>query len=119
MNKPITIMPLNEFHMDHKVRMQSTDLDLLKSASFGIAFTTVCTENFPEPSKLGEYLNIHVCTLVIGEYVPGDRDLSTYFYESNPLHPKNWMNGDRPERVIKAQAEPTIPASVIGCGWRK
>ncbi len=34
MNKPITIMPLNNVHMDQKVRMQSTDLDLLKSASF-------------------------------------------------------------------------------------
>ena len=47
MNKPITIMPLNEFHMDHKVRMQSTDLDLLKSASFEDAsFHNEFVQNF-------------------------------------------------------------------------
>ena len=34
MNRPITIMPLNDVHMDQKVRMNSTELDLLKSASF-------------------------------------------------------------------------------------
>ena len=33
-NKPITIMPLNDVHMDQKVRMNSTELDLLKCASF-------------------------------------------------------------------------------------
>tara|TARA_R100000773_G_C4185159_1_gene93252 strand:+ start:225 stop:602 length:378 start_codon:yes stop_codon:yes gene_type:complete len=34
MNEPITIMPLNDVHMDHKIRMLSTDLDLLKAAGF-------------------------------------------------------------------------------------
>ena len=34
MNRPITIMELNDVHMDQKERMQSKDLDLLKSASF-------------------------------------------------------------------------------------
>ena len=115
-------MPLNEFHMDHKVRMQSTDLDLLKSASFEDAsFHNELCAKFSRPSKLGEYLNIHVCTLVIGEYV-GDEDvLSTYFYESNPLHPKNWIDGDRPEKFIRRKARPTIHNCVIGCvcGWRK
>ena len=47
MNKPITIMPLNEFHMDHKVRIQSTDLDLLKSAGFEDAsFSQRIVQNF-------------------------------------------------------------------------
>jgi len=113
MNKPITIMPLNDFFMDHKVRMQSSDLDLLKSASFEDAsFHNELCAKFSRPSKLGEYLNIHVCTLVIGEYV-GDEDvLSTYFYESNPLHPKNWIDGDRPENLLGAKLDrPFISAS--------
>ena len=113
MNKPITIMPLNDFFMDHKVRMQSTDLDLLKSASFEDAsFRNELCAKFSRPSKLGEHINIHVCTLVIGEYV-GDEDvLSTYFYESNPLHPKNWIDGDRPENLLGAKLDrPFITAS--------
>ena len=113
MDKPITIMPLNDFFMDHKVRMQSTDLDLLKAAGFEDAsFHNELCAKFSRPSKLGEYLNIHVCTLVIGEYM-GDEDvLSTYFYESNPLHPKNWIDGDRPENLLGAKLDrPFITAS--------
>ena len=113
MNKPITIMPLNDFFMDHKVRMQSTDLDLLKAAGFEDAsFHNELCAKFSRPSKLGEYLNIHVCTRVIGEYM-GDEDvLSTYFYESNPLHPKNWIDGDRPENLLGAKLDrPFITAS--------
>ena len=34
MNKPITIMPLNDFFMIHKTNIQSTELDLLKCAGF-------------------------------------------------------------------------------------
>ena len=95
MNKPITIMPLNDFFMDHKVRMQSTDLDLLKSASFEDAsFRNELCAKFSRPSKLGEYLNIHVCTIVIGEYMQDEDFLSAHFYESNPLHPKNWIDDD-------------------------
>ena len=113
MNKPITSMPLNDFFMDHKVRMQSTDLDLLKAAGFEDAsFHNELCAKFSRPSKLGEYLNIHVCTLVIEEYV-GDEDfLSAHFYESNPLHPKNWIDGDRPENLLGAKLDrPFITAS--------
>ena len=106
-------MELNEFYMDHKTNIQSTDLDLLKSASFEDAsFRNELCAKFSRPSKLGEYLNIHVCTVVIGEYM-GDEDvLSTYFYESNPLHPKNWIDGDRPENLLGAKLDrPFITAS--------
>ena len=43
----------------------------------------------------------------------GDEDvLSTYFYESNPLHPKNWIDGDRPENLLGAKLDrPFITAS--------
>jgi len=119
MNKPITIMPLNDFFMDHKVRMQSSDLDLLKSASFEDAsFHNELCAKFSRPSKLGECLNIHVCTLVIGEYMEDEDFLSAHFYESNPLHPKNWsvidynIDGDRPENLLGAKLDrPFITAS--------
>ena len=113
MNKPITIMPLNDFFMDHKVRMQSTDLDLLKSASFEDAsFRNELCAKFSRPSKLGEYLNIHVCTVVIGEYMQDEDFLSEHFYQSNPLHPKNWIDGDRPENLLGAKLDrPFITAS--------
>ena len=119
MNKPITIMPLNDFFMDHKVRMQSSDLDLLKSASFEDAsFHNELCAKFSRPSKLGEYLNIHVCTLVIEEYMQDEDFLSAHFYESNPLHPKNWsvidynIDGDRPENLLGAKLDlPFISAS--------
>ena len=113
MNRPITIMELNEFYMDHKVRMQSTDLDLLKSASFEDAsFRNELSAKFSRPSKLGEYLNIHVCTVVIGEYMQDEDFLSEHFYQSNPLHPKNWIDGDRPENLLGAKLDrPFITAS--------
>ena len=113
MNKPITIMELNKFYMDHKTNIQSIELDLLKCAGFEDAsFRNELCAKFSRPSKLGEYLNIHVCTVVIGEYM-GDEDvLSTYFYESNPLHPKNWIDGDRPENLLGAKLDrPFITAS--------
>jgi len=117
MNKPITIMELNEFYMDHKTNIQSTDLDLLKSASFEDAsFRNELCAKFSRPSKLGEYLNIHVCTIVIGEYIEDEDFLSTYFYESNPLHPKNWIDDDIPfipsEHLLGAKLDrPFITAS--------
>ena len=113
MNKPITIMPLNDFFMDHKTNIQSTELDLLKCAGFEDAsFRNELSAKFSRPSKLGEYLNIHVCTLVIEEYVEDEDVLSTYFYESNPLHPKNWIDGDRPENLLGAKLDrPFISAS--------
>ena len=113
MNKPITIMPLNDFFMDHKVRMQSTELDLLKSASFEDAsFRNELSAKFSRPSKLGEYLNIHVCTVVIGEYMQDEDFLSAHFYQSNPLHPKNWIDGDEPENLLGAKLDlPFISAS--------
>ena len=116
MDKPITIMPLNDFFMDHKVRMQSTDLDLLKSASFEDAsFRNELCAKFSRPSKLGEYTNIHVCTVVIGEYMQDEDFLSAHFYESNPLHPKNWIyvdDGDPPENLLGAKLDlPFISAS--------
>lgn len=113
MNKPITIMELNEFYIDHKTNMQSTDLDLLKCAGFEDAsFRNELCAKFSRPSKLGEYLNIHVCTVVIGEYIGDEEVLSTYFYESNPLHPKNWIDGDRPENLLGAKLDrPFITAS--------
>ena len=106
-------MPLNDFFMDHKTNIQSTELDLLKCAGFeDSSFYNELSAKFSRPSKLGEYLNIHVCTVVIGEYV-GDEDvLSTYFYESNPMHPKNWIDGDRPENLLGAKLDrPYITAS--------
>ena len=114
MNKPITIMPLNDFFMIHKTNIQSTELDLLKSAGFEDAsfYNELCAK-FSRPSKLGEYLNIHVCTVVIEEYVEDEDVLSTYFYESNPLHPKNWIDdGDPPENLLGAKLDrPFISAS--------
>ena len=113
MNKPITIMELNEFYMDHKTNIQSTELDLLKCAGFEDAsFRNELCAKFSRPSKLGEYLNIHVCTVVIEEYMEDEDVLSTYFYESNPLHPKNWIDGDRPENLLGAKLDrPFITAS--------
>lgn len=113
MNKPITIMELNEFYMDHKTNIRSTELDLLKCAGFeDSSFHNELCAKFSRPSKLGEYLNIHVCTVVIGEYI-GDEDvLSAHFYESNPLHPKNWIDGERPENLLGAKLDlPFISAS--------
>ena len=95
MNKPITIMELNEFYMDHKTNIQSIELDLLKCAGFEDAsFRNELSAKFSRPSKLGEYLNIHVCTVVIGEYMEDEDFLSAHFYQSNPLHPKNWIDDD-------------------------
>ena len=113
MNKPITIMELNDFFMDQKTNIQSTDLDLLKCAGFeDTSFRNELSAKFSRPSKLGEYLNIHVCTVVIGEYVGNEDVLSTYLYESNPLHPKNWIDGDRPENLLSAKLDrPFITAS--------
>ena len=119
MNKPITIMELNEFYMDHKTNIQSTELDLLKCAGFeDSSFRNELCAKFSRPSKLGEYLNIHVCTVVIGEYMEDEDFLSAHFYESNPLHPKNWsvidynIDGDRPENLLGAKLDlPFISAS--------
>lgn len=113
MNKPITIMELNEFYMDHKTNIQSTELDLLKCAGFEDAsFRNELSAKFSRPSKLGEYLNIHVCTVVIGEYMQDEDFLSAHFYQSNPLHPKNWIDDERPENLLGAKLDlPFISAS--------
>jgi hypothetical protein len=113
MNKPITIMELNEFYIDHKTNIQSTELDLLKCAGFEDAsFRNELCAKFSRPSKLGEYLNIHVCTVVIGEYMQDEDFLSAHFYQSNPLHPKNWIDGDEPENLLGAKLDlPFISAS--------
>jgi hypothetical protein len=113
MNKPITIMELNDFFMNHKTNIQSTELDLLKCAGFeDSSFRNELCAKFSRPSKLGEYLNIHVCTVVIGEYI-GDKDvLSAHFYQSNPMHPKNWIDDERPENLLGAKLDlPFISAS--------
>jgi hypothetical protein len=113
MNKPITIMELNEFYIDHKTNIQSTELDLLKCAGFEDAsFRNELCAKFSRPSKLGEYLNIHVCTVVIGEYMQDEDFLSAHFYQSNPLHPKNWIDDERPENLLGAKLDlPFISAS--------
>jgi len=117
MNKPITIMELNDFFMDQKTNIQSTELDLLKCAGFeDTSFRNELCAKFSRPSKLGEYLNIHVCTVVIGEYMQDEDFLSAHFYESNPLHPKNWIDDDIPfipsEHLLAAKLDlPFISAS--------
>jgi hypothetical protein len=113
MNKPITIMELNDFFMDHKTNIQSTELDLLKCAGFeDTSFRNELSAKFSRPSKLGEYLNIHVCTVVIGEYMEDVDFLSAHFYQSNPLHPKNWIDDERPENLLVAKLDlPLISAS--------